>query len=238
MVNGESKLPTTHTPKGKRDDARASLSTIFPLLCRLYSIQNNYKAESGYRKMSEEVISRAIGNLGFDYEEAILEAIDDAFEAADNTASVKVWFFEKHKRYSCIVGDKSGGANYAEIFNLQSGNRYADRYNSVQEINEKTGLFNAGSFSYLNISNEVYFFTKYKGVWKSVFIIKDKATGDYKKSIIDNNPAQIIRDMEFEIDFEEFDSILYIKDFNQSNNQSVKDFKVKEGFRVFPFIIN
>lgn len=183
--------------------------------------------------MNEEIISRAIGNLGFDFEEAILEAVDDAFEAASAPTPVKLWFTKKAKGYSCIVGDKSGGANYAKIFNLQSGNRYADRYNSVRDIYEKTGLFNAGSFSYLNISNEVWFFTKHESAWKSISLIKDKDTGDFKKVISDDNPTHIIGDIEFEIDFEEFDSVLYIKDFNRSSNQSVKDFRVKESFNGF-----
>lgn len=64
-------------------------------------------------------------------------------------------------------------------------------------------------------------------------LIKDKETGDYKKLIGDDKPAQIIGDIEFQIDFEEFDSVLYIRDFNRSSNQSVKDFRVKESFNGF-----
>ena len=183
--------------------------------------------------VTNDVVARPIGNLGFDYEEAIFEAFDDAFEAASLPTTVESWIMQNSKGHSCIIGDKAGGANYAKLFNLQTGKTYAERYETVQDINTKTGLFNAGSFSYLNISNEVWFFTKIKGEWKSVSLIKNLKTGDYHRIDGDNNPKNIVAERQYNIDFEKFDSIVYIKNFNRSSNQNVKDFRVKEDFKGF-----
>lgn len=181
-------------------------------------------------------IARANVNMGFDYEEAILEGIDDAFEAANGKTQVECWIKKDTNGYSYLIGDISGGANYTRLFNIPQNREFYEQYQDINHLNESTSVFGAGSLSHLHVSNEVWFFTKYESENIVLRASKNLATGDFIIEQIVTTIKEIFSkynlDMS-EIDISKYDSLLYVRNFNRSTNQSVKSFREKEQFIGF-----
>ena len=181
-------------------------------------------------------IPRANVNIGFDWEEAILEGIDDAFEAANGKTQVECWIKKDTNGYSFLLGDIAGGANYTKLFNVPQNREYYEQYHDIEHLNQSTSVFGAGSLSHLHVSNEVCFFTKYNNENIVLRATKTLVTGDFIVEEVVTTPEEILSkynlDMN-EIDISKYDSLLYVRNFNRSTNQSVKSFREKEQFIGF-----
>lgn len=181
-------------------------------------------------------IARANVNMGFDYEEAILEGIDDAFEAANGKTQVECWIKKDTNGFSYLIGDISGGANYTKLFNIPSNREYFEQFHDEHHLNESTSVFGAGSLSHLHVSNEVWFFTKFKNQNITIRATKNLATGDFTIEEVEDNSVEVFSKYNIdlsEIDVSKYDSLLYVRNFNRSTNQLVKSFKEKEEFVGF-----
>ena len=180
------------------------------------------------------IIPRANVNIGFDFEEAIFEAIDDAFEAAQQPTKVDCWFFKEGNQYSYLIGDKAGGANYEKLFKIASNRKFSDQYTNEEQINESTSVFGAGSLSHSNISNEVWFFTIFEGKKIALSAIKDLSTGDVNVEISNISAQDVLLNNNIHVDgmdVDGYDSLLYVRKYNHSTNQKVNDFKTRLNFK-------
>lgn len=179
--------------------------------------------------MKVETISRPNVNSGFDFEEAMLEAIDDAFEAAGKPTVVDCWIFEENNDSSYIIADKSGGTNLKEVFAISSEKKISQRFANVEEIYERTGMFGAGSLSHLNVSNKVYYLTRNDGEWEALIMEKELETGDFNKKYIPLDQIDVLSlsKLNSRIDIDQYDSVLFVTGVNMATNQTVNDFKEK-----------
>lgn len=181
-------------------------------------------------------IPRANVNMGFDYEEAILEGIDDAFEAANGKTQVECWIKKDTDGNSYLIGDIAGGANYTKLFNIPYNREFYEQFQNEHHLNESTSVFGAGSLSHLHVSNEVWFFTKYENENIVLQATKNLSTGDFSVEQVNTTAEEIFLKYKFdisEIGISKFDSLLYVRNFNGSTNQFVNSFKEKEQFIGF-----
>lgn len=183
-----------------------------------------------------EIISRLNVNLGYDYENAIFEAIDDSFEAANKPTGVDCWLLNNEARgLSYIVADLVGEVDLNKLFNGDNG-EFNLRFNAVAEIKSKTGMFGSGSNSHPTVSKKVYFFTKKSNLWTGLKVEREFKTGTAIKKYIaitdmDESEVEILNSLNFEMD--KYQSFLFAVDVNSSTFQSIKDFEEEKAFIGF-----
>ncbi len=118
-------------------------------------------------------------NLGFKYSEAMMESVDDSFDAsfwineANSGNRVEINIYEDDyeelihgeiiasKRYSYEIIDNGPGANVDNIFNF--GKNKEERFSSLYALNTLNGLFHYGMSSHLNVGNRLYFYSRQDG---------------------------------------------------------------------------
>lgn len=128
------------------------------------------------------ILNEGLTNLGFTLDEAIMESINDSFDA--EATHIEIQLFDelvevqnenrmiKANRYSYIISDNAKGAkNLKEVFDF--GNTVGKKYTSIEEYKNKNGIFHYGLISYINVGTEVNFYSKNnkEEIWKVVSLI-------------------------------------------------------------------
>lgn len=115
-------------------------------------------------------------NLGFNLFEAIMESIDDAFDATIGgdifkvESQVRIYIYQEtfkeivneneleSSRYSYAILDNGPGTNVSGIFDF--GKIKKERYPNRYALNNLNGIFHYGLVSHLNVANRLNFYSR------------------------------------------------------------------------------
>lgn len=124
-------------------------------------------------------------NIGFKVSEAIMEAIDDSFDAPLSPGDVgaakcvKIFIYEenyieqneveydaqqididgnKSQRYSYLILDNGSGTDVDNIFDF--GKKKEHRFSTLDELTTINGLFHYGLSSHMNVGQQLYFYSR------------------------------------------------------------------------------
>lgn len=164
-------------------------------------------------------LSRLSSNLGYDYETAIFEAIDDSFEAANSATEVDVWVKKQVETgLNYIVADKVGNANLEKVFTTDES-ELIKRFETVDDIYLKTGMFSSGSHSHITVGRKVVFITKVDAQWKGICVEQDYVTATAIRTELSLDEILEYKNqlyLKFKIDVDNYGTILWVIGANPS----------------------
>lgn len=159
-------------------------------------------------------------NIGFKYSEAIMESVDDSFDAAFNLSAIStnridIYIYEDSyeeeldgkkvtsNRYSYLILDNGPGTKVDNIFNFGSDKK--DRFTSKSALNSLNGIFHYGMSSHLNVGKRLCFYSREvnKEWWLNCIESSDLSdeTYSYMKQ---ENPLIILDGKELQLEAPEF----------------------------------
>jgi hypothetical protein len=182
--------------------------------------------------VNQEVkLDEGLTNLGFTLNEAIMESVDDAFDAGATDVVIRILeeeFTEKieshevvSNRFSYYVLDNGPGTKVDDIFNF--GKSKDERYKDVEDLYKLNGVYHYGMISPINVAKKVYFYSKVNGGNWSVNKLQYNVTSGEAVSKIEN----------IEPNFSFFmapdtNTIVYVSGISKSNlnSDSLTDFLI------------